>query len=240
MASDYIAEVVRKYKSKKPIIVSQGALAASGGYWLSMDATKIVSTPMTITGSIGVISSWIYDKGLKDSLGINTSIVKKGKYSDVGIAYQMPIIPIGLPLRNLNADERQQFEASIADLYKDFVTKVSEGRKMTYDEVHAVAQGRVWTGKDAMEKKLVDELGGLSKAIEIARNEAGIPKDQFVNLYEMPERPLFNWGSLFGGMFGIDTEINLKDSDIHRILFRLQNNGTAMPVIPLDYYQFAK
>lgn len=240
MASDYIGEVVRKYKSQKPIIVSQGALAASGGYWLSMDATKIVSTPMTITGSIGVISSWIYDKGLKDSLGINTSIVKKGKYSDVGIAYQMPIIPIGLPLRNLNADERQQFEASIADLYKDFVTKVSEGRKMTYDEVHAVAQGRVWTGKDAMEKKLVDELGGLSKAIEIARSEAGISKDQFVNLYEMPERPLFNWGSLFGGMFGIDTEINLKDSDIHRILFRLQNNGTAMPVIPLDYYQFAK
>ena len=240
MASDYIAEVVRKYKSKKPIIVSQGAVAGSGGYWLSMDATKIVSTPMTITGSIGVISSWIYDKGLKDSIGISTSIVKHGKYSDVGIAYQLPIIPIGLPLRNLNDDERKQFDASIADLYKDFVTRVSEGRKMTYDQVHEVAQGRIWTGKDAIDKKLVDELGGLSKAIEIAKHEAGIPKDDNVAIYEMPERPLFNWGSLFGGMFGINTEINFKDSDINKILFRLQNNGTAMPVMPLDYYQLSK
>ena len=240
MASDYIAEVVRKYKDKKPIIVSQGSVAASGGYWLSMDASSIVSSPVTITGSIGVISSWIYDKGLKDSLGISTSIVKHGKYSDLGTSYQLPLIPIGLPLRNLNQDERNQFEGTILSLYTDFVTKVSTARNKSYNQIDSVAQGRVWTGRSAKEIGLVDELGGLSTAIKLAKDKANIGTDDDVNIYEFPKQELFDLSSLFSNMFGIDSGISLKESDLNNIIYRLKNNGTPMPILPIDYLEMTK
>jgi protease IV len=240
MASDYIAEVVRKYKDKKPIIVSQGAVAASGGYWLSMDAGTIVSSPVTITGSIGVISSWIYDKGLKDDLGIGTSIVKHGKYSDLGMSYQLPIIPIGLPLRNLNQDERNQFEGTIRSLYTDFVTKVASGRKMSYNAVDSIAQGRVWTGKSAKEIGLVDKLGGLSYAIKLAKEQANLKADEDINIYEFPKQELFDLSLLFSNLFGFDSGVNLKESDLNDIIYRLKNNGTAMPVLPIEYLELTK
>ncbi len=240
LASDYIAEVVRQYKDKKPIIVSQGAVAASGGYWLSMDASTIVSSPVTITGSIGVISAWVYDKGLKDDLGISTSVVKRGKYSDLGMSYQLPIIPIGLPLRNLNQDERAQFESTMLSLYTDFVTKVSVGRKMSYNAVDSIAQGRVWTGKSAKEIGLVDKLGGLSYAIKIAKEQANISGDEDVNIYEFPKQELFDLSSLFSGMFGVDSGINLKESELNNIIYRLKNNGVAMPILPIEYLELAK
>jgi protease-4 len=237
MASDYIAEIVRKYKDKKPIIVSQGSVAASGGYWLSMDAHKIVSSPMTITGSIGVISSVVYDKGMKDSLGINTEIVKRGKYSDLGASFQLPLISLGLPLRNLNQDERAQYEKSISDMYKDFVTRVAQARNMSYEKVDSVAQGRVWSGSSAIDKGLVDELGGLSKAIKIAKKESGIPENEVAEIVEFPTAKLFNLNALFGGMFGISSNLDLKDSELSKILYRLEHNGEAMPILPMDYYQ---
>lgn len=106
LASDLVADVIRQNKGKKPIIVSQGAVAASGGYWLSMDADKIISSPVTITGSIGVIGGWFYDKGLSDSLGIHTDILKRGKYSDLGYPFTLPFIPIGLPNRPMTDEER--------------------------------------------------------------------------------------------------------------------------------------
>lgn len=240
MASDYVADVVREFKGKKPIIVSQGAMAASGGYWLSMDADKIVSTPLTLTGSIGVISAWIYDKGLSDTLGIHAETLKTSKYSDLGQSFSLPIIPIGLPTRNLNADERKQFEDNIDDMYGDFVTRVSNGRKMTYDEVHNVAQGRVWTGKDAKDIKLVDELGSLTKAISMAKDAAGIKPDEEINIYEMPEAQLFNLSELLSGMFGVEESFSLKESELKDILFRLEHNGEAMPIVSPDYYQLVK
>lgn len=240
LASDYIADVVRQYKDKKPIIVTQGAVAASGGYWLSMDANTIISSPVTVTGSIGVISSWIYDKGLKDSLGIGTSVVKRGKYSDLGMSYQLPIIPIGLPLRNLNQDERNQFEGSIRSMYTDFVTKVSAGRNMSFNQVDSIAQGRVWTGKTAKEIGLVDKLGGLSDAIKLAKEKANLTDEDDVNIYEFPKPELFNLSALFSNMFGFDSGINLKESDLNQILFRMKNNGTPMPVLPAEYLEITK
>lgn len=235
LASDYIAEVIRKNKGKKPIIISQGAVAASGGYWLSMNADTIISTPFTITGSIGVISSWIYDKGLTDSLGINTSVIKRGKYSDLGTSFRLPIIPIGLPIRNLNSDERKQFEDNISSLYEDFVTKVADARTLPYKEVDEVAQGRVWTGTDAKLKKLVDEIGTLSTAINLAKEKAGITKEDEVRIIEFPHQQLFDFSSLFSNLFGFDTKVNLMSSDIEQILLRIENNGTPMPILPIDY-----
>jgi len=177
LASDYIAEVMREFKGKKPIIVSQGSVAASGGYWLSMYADTIVAAPGTITGSIGVISSWIYDKGLKDTLGVSVDLVKKGKFADLGYPYQLPLIGIGLPVSPLNTEQRGIIEKYINSSYETFTKKVSDGRKVPVEQIKEVAQGRIWSGIDGKEKKLVDVLGGLQDAINIARDKAGIKKE---------------------------------------------------------------
>ena len=236
MASDYIAEIVRRYKGKKPFIVSQGSMAASGGYWLSMDADEIVTTPFTLTGSIGVIGAWIYDKGLSQKLGIGTEVIKTNKYSDLGRAFSLPLIGAGLPLRNLNQDERSQFDSSISTMYFDFVDRVAAGRKMGHEEVHNVAQGRVWTGASAKDIKLVDEIGGLTKAIAEAKIKAGIPADKQLSIYEYPEAKMLNLSELFG--FG--SKMELKDSDIQEILFMMKHNGSVMTMMPTDALQLAK
>ncbi len=238
LASDLVAEVIRKYKGKKPIIVSQGAVAASGGYWLSMDADTIVSSPMTITGSIGVIGGWIYNKGIADSLGINTEIVQRGKYADLGYPFTLPLIPIGLPDRPMNEEERSQIENYIKDFYSDFVNKVSTGRKMNFDEVHEIAQGRVWTGISAKENGLVDVLGGLAKAIEIAKEKAGYPPDDIVRIIQYPEDKLFDLSLLFSSLFGISLE--KTKSDLSILNFLIKNNGIAMPIAPIEFLEFVQ
>lgn len=235
MASDYVAEMVRKYKDKKPIIVSQGSYAASGGYWLSMDGDKIITSPFTLTGSIGVISARAYDKGLQDSLNIHTAVIKRGKYSDLESSWMLPIIPIGLPIRNYTPEERKQIDETIMDYYKDFVTKVSVGRKMTYDEVHSLAQGRVWTGDDAKRNKLADEIGTLYSAIEAAKAEAKISKDEDVEIWEYPEQKLMDFKNLFMPKSLITEQANVNSKELRSLIFRLKSNGKPMHIIPADY-----
>jgi protease-4 len=184
LASDYIAEALKKAKGKKPIIVSQGFVAASGGYWLSMYADTIVAAPGTITGSIGVIGGWMYNKGFKESIGMSTDLVKVGAHSDLGFGFRLPIIGIGLPDRNFTTEERAKAEMLIKSLYNEFVEKVSLGRKKTIDQIEPYAQGRVWTGIDGKEKGLVDVIGGIETAIAIAKERAGISKDQEVTIIE--------------------------------------------------------
>jgi len=232
MASDYIAEVVRKYKNKKPIIVSQGSYAASGGYWLSMDANKIYSSPFTLTGSIGVISAWIYDKGMSDDLKINTTTLKRGKYSDLGASWALPIIGIGLPKRNLNDDERKQFDENINDLYKDFVERVSKGRNISYDSIHNVAQGRVWVGTDAKRNNLVDEIGTLWSTLEEVVKQAKISlDDKDLLIYQYPEGSFFDIRSLLG----LSTKEKATIEEFDKVLYRLKNNGKILHLIPSDY-----
>ena len=235
MASDYISEIIKKNKGKKPLVVSQGSVAASGGYWLSMEADKIVAAPNTISGSIGVISAWIYDKGLKDSMGITYDFVKKGKYSDIGNAFQLPLLPIGLPIRNLNEDEKLQRESQIKDLYKDFVSRVASARKMTYEKVDEVAQGRVWTGNDAKEKGLVDEVGGLSDAISLAKKLANIPEYEDTKIVQFPASKLFDFTSLFGGITGIN--IPKINDEFDELKFIMNNNGVPMTILSIDYWK---
>jgi protease-4 len=236
MASDYIAEVIRENKDKKPIIVSQGMVAASGGYWLSMYGDKILASPMTITGSIGVISGWFYDKGASDSLGITTDFVKRGEYADLGFSWSLPFIGLGLPVRNLTENEKTQRKDMIMDLYEDFVNKVAEGRDMEYDEVHEIAQGRVWTGTSGKENGLIDEIGGLDRAIEIAKMESGIDEDDDVLIYEYPQPELFDFTSFIPSLINID--LNIKDPKAESLLFRIENNGVPMPILPIDLYNY--
>lgn len=236
MASDYIAKVVRKHKNKKPVIVSQGMVAASGGYWLSMDADEIMATPMTLTGSIGVISGFLYDKGLKDSMGINLEIVKRGEHADMLYPYTLPIIPIGLPANNISTQERQLMEKNILSLYGEFIGYVAQGRNMDTAAVKDVAQGRIWTGLDGKAVNLVDKIGNLTDAIELAREKAGIRKDKELDLIELPEPPLFDFGSLFSSSLGFSIKESIDS--YNALQLRLDNNARPMPILPIDYSDF--
>jgi len=233
MASDLVAEALKKCAEEKPVIVSQGAVAASGGYWISMYGHKIVASPATITGSIGVAGGWFYDKGLTDKLGMSTDFVKAGEHADLGFGATVPFLGLQLPGRNLTEYEYAVMEEHIRDFYDKFVKKVAEGRHMEYDEVHEIAQGRVWLGTDGNKIGLVDELGGLQTAIRIAKMQAGIPEDEKVALIEMPRPGLMNLNLFAPRLFGI--EIREKDESLEQLRFRIEHNGEPLPMLPLDH-----
>jgi protease-4 len=233
MASDYIAEAMKKAKSKKPIIVSQGFVAASGGYWLSMYADTIVAAPRTITGSIGVIGGWMYNKGLKETLGMSTDFVKVGAHADFGFGMTLPLIGVTIPDRNLTTDERARAESTIRALYKDFVEKVSFGRKKKTDEIEPIAQGRVWSGLDGKQNGLVDVLGGLETAINIAKERAGIPKDHDITIIEMPKKGLIDFGKFMPKLFGIEAQI-ASDPTVELLKFRIRHNGEPLPMLQME------
>ncbi len=237
MASDYIAEALKKIKKTKPVIVSQGTVAASGGYWLSMYADTIVAAPNTITGSIGVISMWAYNKGLKEKIGFSTDYVKRGDHADLFFGMTLPFVGLSLPDRPLTEDERSRYEWSINNMYKDFVSKVSNGRNLTPEYVDSIGQGRVWSGTDGKQLKLVDVIGGLDDAIKIAKLKAGIQPDEEVNLVQYPEMALFNFDFLQPKIFGFEAK---EDESINYLKFRLENAGKPMPVLPLDEIDHSK
>ena len=232
MASDYVAEAVRKCREKKPVIISQGYVAASGGYWLSMYGDRIVAAPTTITGSIGVIGGWIYNNGLKDTLGFSTDNVKVGKHADLGFGFTLPFLNLEVPDRNLTEGERGIMETKIKDMYQTFVTKVATGRKKTAAEIEAIAQGRVWSGTDALDNGLVDVLGGLDKAIALAKELARIPKYEKVTIVEYPEKGFVDFSMFMPKI--LPFSIIEDDPVLGHIRFRLEHNGEPMPVMPLD------
>ncbi|HWP82876.1 MAG TPA: signal peptide peptidase SppA [Bacteroidota bacterium] len=231
MASDYIALALKKAKGKKPIIVSQGNVAASGGYWLSMYADTIIAAPTTVTGSIGVIGTWLYNNGLKESLGLSTDFVKVGEHADLGFGFGLPLIG-AIPDRGFTPEERSRVEASIRTLYTDFVGKVAEGRKKKPEEIEPIAQGRVWSGIDGMQNGLVDGLGTLETAIMIAKAKAGLA-DNEVTLVEYPRLGLFNPMAFVPRLIGIEAPPE-KDQTLDLIKFHLRHNGKPMPILPLE------
>jgi protease-4 len=231
LASDVIAEGMRKIKGKKPVIVSQGLVAGSGGYWLSMYADTIVSNKNTITGSIGVIGSWLYNKSFKESAGVSTDYVKRGNHADVGFGMLIPILNTVLPDRKLTNDERSKIEMMIREMYAEFVNKVANGRNKSPDEIEQIAQGRVWSGIDAKKIGLVDVLGGLSDAIEIAREKANLKKDEF-QVVEFPKPQLFDLSFVLPlSLQSIQKNTPLIDF----INFNLKNNGKPMMLMPFEY-----
>jgi protease-4 len=238
MASDYIAEALRKAKGKKPIIVSQGAVAASGGYWLSMYADTIVAAPTTITGSIGVIGGWVYNKGIKETLGMSTDLVKAGEHADLGFGFTLPFIGMGLPDRNLTEAERSRMEYTIRSMYKDFVQRVATGRKKSEEYIGSIAQGRVWSGYDGLSNGLVDVLGGLETAVNIARERAGIPKQDEINILSLPKPGFINFNQFIPKVIGVES--GKKDPLFEHLKFRLQHNGRPMPVLPVEDIDFLR
>ena len=164
LASDIIWREAKLLAEEKPLIVSMSDVAASGGYYIATPARKIFAEPTTITGSIGVFGLIPNAKELlNDKVGIDFDYVGTGKHSDIGRLD-----------RNMTSEERAYIESVIDKIYNTFLSRVAEGRKMTAEEVHEVAQGRVWTGVMAKEVGLVDELGGLEAAISQAAKEADL------------------------------------------------------------------
>lgn len=173
VASDTIwREVVLARRAGKPVVVSMGAMAASGGYFVAAPADLIVAQPGTLTGSIGVVFGKPVVGGLLDRLGIGLGSVENGAHARMYA-----------PTRDFTAEEWSQVGDFLDRIYDDFVGKVAEGRELSRDRVHEVARGRVWTGADAHERGLVDELGGLGRAVELARKKAGLPADAPVRAY---------------------------------------------------------
>jgi len=165
VASEVIwREVCRLREVRKPVIVSMGDVAASGGYYISCPAEVIVALPATLTGSIGVLGGKLVADGLLERLGVSTGTVQQGAHA---LMYSSR--------RRFSDEERARFAATVDAIYNDFVAKVAEGRRRPVADVEAVARGRVWTGQDALEAGLVDELGGLRDAVRIARERANLP-----------------------------------------------------------------
>ena len=232
LPSDMVASAVQKCRAQKPIVVSQGYLAASGGYMISMYGDAIVAAPNTLTGSIGVIAGWAYNQGLKEKLGLSTDHVQVGRHADLPFGMILPLIGLNLPDRNLNDDERARMERTIRAMYADFIAKVASGRDMSPAEVEAIAQGRVWTGQRAVELGLVDRLGGLEIAINLAKEMADLPTDEFVTLLEFPQPQLFSPSFLQPRLLNAQTQ---PSPQLDYLQFRLKHNGLPLLLTPPDH-----
>jgi len=177
VGSDFVWRAVQDARKKKPVVVSMGDVAGSGGYWISMGADAIVAQPSTITGSIGVVFGKFNLRGLFSWAGVNVDTAKVGANADLMSFFH-----------SLDAHQAQLVKAWMNAVYNDFVRRAAEGRGMSFETVEPLAHGRVWTGAQAKERKLVDELGGVDTAVGIARQKAKLPPDAKVRLRRFPQR----------------------------------------------------
>ncbi|HEY8562216.1 MAG TPA: signal peptide peptidase SppA [Pyrinomonadaceae bacterium] len=188
LASDLMWHALENAKAKKPVVVSMGDVAASGGYYIACNANKIVAEPTTVTGSIGVFMGKPVVKGFYDWLGITNEYVTRGKNAGIFREDQ-----------KWTPEERAKMESQADKIYyNDFLPKVAKGRNKNVEEVDALGQGRVWTGTQARANGLIDEFGGLEKAIEIAKQLANLPADKDVRRVAYPEARSF-LSEYFGG-----------------------------------------
>ncbi len=177
LASDNIWRAVERVQAEgKPVVVSMADYAASGGYYISAGTDWIVAEPNTLTGSIGVFGGKLNLGGIYDKVGITTHTYRRGSMSE-----------LFSPIANFSDPERLKFKEFLQNFYDLFLTRVAEGRKMSTEEVHAVAQGRVWTGQQALDRKLVDEIGGLDAAVAKAKELAAVGEEE-VSITRLPRR----------------------------------------------------
>jgi protease-4 len=178
-ASQEISDEIISLKEKnKPVVVSMGDLAASGGYYISSQADQIIAEPGTLTGSIGVIMSMINLKGLGDKLGLQPEVIKSGKFKD-----------LGSPYRPMTADDKAILQALILDSYDQFVNAVAKGRKMSVDDVKKIADGRVYSGRQALKIHLVDKMGGYDTAMDALQDTC---KERFHLKEKLPVQESFS------------------------------------------------
>jgi protease IV len=177
IASDVIWREVELTRAAKPLIASMSDVAASGGYYIAMPAHKIVAQPATLTGSIGVVMVKFVIDGTLKKVGLNMEGVSQGRYANL---YS--------PIRPFNPDEKAKIQEQMQATYDTFVEKAAAGRHTTPEKIDAIAQGRVWTGQQAKGIGLVDELGGLDRALAVAKEQAKIPRNTEVELVVYPPK----------------------------------------------------
>ncbi len=209
-ASQEIATQIRQFKeqAKKPVVVSMGDVAASGGYYISVYADKIVAQPGTTTGSIGVISLFFSIEELLKNLGIKPEVFKAGKYKDLFRG-----------LRPLSDEERALMQQYVDEFYEQFIRAVSEGRQLPLERVRELATGQVYSGAQALQLGLIDQLGDLDKAVEIARELAQAP-DAITVEYRPPTPGLLDL--LFGRGDAIHTALREIKPEVLYLLWVLE------------------
>ena len=186
IASDEILQALKELARKKPVVVSMSDVAASGGYYISMTGDPVVAYANTITGSIGVIFGKANVKGLYDKLGFSTETLQRGKYADLDSATK-PLSPEG----------RKKLQESLRSVYGGFLQRVAAGRRTSVEKIEPLAQGRVWIGSDAFQRHLVDELGGIDRAIEVLQHKGVLSSASAAKLIVYPGRKSF-WEKLMG------------------------------------------
>jgi len=236
LASDLMWYALENAKAKKPVVVSMGDVAASGGYYIACNANKIVAQPSTVTGSIGVFMGKPVVKGLYDWLGVTNEYVMRGK--NAGLFRET---------EKWTPEERAKMVDQTNSIYFDnFIPKVAKGRNKTVEDANTLGQGRVWTGTQAKQSGLIDEFGGLEKAIEIAKQLANLPADKDVKRVIFPEpRPFLE--TLFGGDASAQTReeqtraaiLEALPADVRRSfryasLFDRMQKGEAMLLMPFE------
>lgn len=239
LASDLMWHTIEYAKTKKPIVTSMGDVAASGGYYIACNSNKIVAEPSTVTGSIGVVLGRPVLGGLYNWLGVSNEYIKRGKNAE-----------IFREDREWTPEEREVFQKNANFFYWDnFVPKVAQGRGKSVEQIHEVAQGRVWTGFQAKERGLVDEFGGLNRAVEIAKELAKLPADKDVKRVVFPSTKPF-LESLLGGdeeeatvntkeRAQQETLIKALPKDLQKVfrytaLFENLKRGETMALLPYD------
>ncbi len=236
LASDLMWYALENAKAKKPVVVSMGDVAASGGYYIACNANKIVAQPSTVTGSIGVFLGKPVVKGLYDWLGVTNEYILRGK--NAGLFRET---------EKWTPEERAKMVDQTNSIYFDnFIPKVAKGRNKSVEEANTLGQGRVWTGTQAKANGLIDEFGGLEKAIDIAKQLANLPADKDVRRVIFPApRPLLE--SLFGGEALAQSReeqtraaiLEALPADVRRSfryasLFDRMQNGEAMLLMPFE------
>jgi protease-4 len=205
MAADVIWRQVQLTAAVKPVVVSMGSAAASAGYYIAAPATRIYASPLSITGSIGVFYGKADVSELLRKIGVNVEVFKTAPKADVESLF-----------RPFSPEERAELQIKVGQFYDTFLTRVAQGRRMTKAAVDAVGQGRVWTGEQAHQRKLVDEIGGLRQALEEARRLAGLPSDAPV------------------------TELPVESNFIGTLLGMAGAHASEKPILPGQLLEFAR
>ena len=187
--SQEIYDAILRARDEKPVVVAMAEVAASGGYYIACAADRIVANPGTLTGSIGTIMSFHTYEGILEKIGVGTETIKSGKFKDVG-DYS----------RQMTTQEALMLRAVVMDGYEQFVGAVAEGRGMELEEVYAVADGSIFTGLQAQNLGLVDTLGGLNTAVNVAANLAGV--DEEPDIVRPRQRRRSYWADLLTGFLG--------------------------------------
>ncbi len=219
-ASDDILHEAKNLSKKKPLVISMSDLAASGGYFVSVTGDPIVAYPNTLTGSIGVLFVRANLHGLYDKLGIGKQELSRGHYADLDSEYAP-----------LDEDLRRKLTNQVDAFYKGFVGRVAEGRKRSFDQIEPLAQGRVWLGAQAKQNGLVDELGGLDRAVELVKQKAHIGASERITLVPFPGKR-----SVFDMFFSRAEESSGAELRIKRLLgqipIRVLASGGFLKLMP--------